>query len=108
MSHAQVLHYRWFYRLTILGIAMVVLPTLLLQVPTIVSKGMSNAFAGMLAFLYIPLSFVIWQAALVFLFYAGGIVVRPRIRRVWTLNVMYVGSVAIAVGLFFLFPARLY
>jgi hypothetical protein len=93
--------YRWFVRLCVAAIALAVLPTALLQ-------GFGSQHGGMLALVYLPVSFVLWQAAQVFLCLSGREVVMRKARSAIGLNVLYVVTATAAVSLFFFFPARFY
>ena len=91
-----------------IAIAVVVVPTIALQGPTLVLRGFSNPFSGAFAFVYLPLSFALWQAAVVFLYLSGTEARTSHSKVVVTLLASYVLVAAGAIALFWLFPARFY
>lgn len=99
--------YRWFVRLCIAAIALIVLPAALLQGFTLAIGGFSSPFGGVVTFIYLAISFVIWQAAMVFLCLSGREIVARRVKEIAVLNALYVLAMTAAVSLFYLLPARL-
>jgi hypothetical protein len=97
--------YRWFVRLCIAAIALVVLPAALLHALAFVTGGLSNA--GALTFIPLAASFVVWQAAMVFLCMSGREIVARRAKGVALLNALYIGATTAAISLFYLFAAQL-
>jgi hypothetical protein len=89
--------YRWFVRLCVAAIALAVLPTALLQ-------GFGSRYGGMLALVYLPASFVLWQAAQVCLCLSGRELVMRNAKAAIALNAAYVLTATAAVSVFFLFP----
>ena len=100
--------FKWFVRLSVTAIGLVAIPTLALQGPTLILRGFSNPYSGAFAFVYLPLSFAVWQAALVFLYLSGRSTITRRVRPVAALLAIYVLTAVGAVALFWLFPARFY
>jgi len=102
------LRFRWFVWLSVVAIALVALPTIALQGPTLAIKGVSNPYWGAFAFVYMPLSFAVWQAALVFLYLSGRSTVSRKLSTVTYLLGSYVLAATAAIALFWIFPARFY
>jgi len=94
--------YRWFARLCATAIALVVLPTALLQA----TPSPLGAFGGVGTLICLAASFAIWQAALVFLCMSGREVLVRHIKATAALNTLYVVALTAAVSLFFLLPAH--
>jgi hypothetical protein len=74
----------------------------------LIVKGFSNPYWGAFAFIYLPLSFAVWQGALVLLYFSGRSAVSKQLRTVTSLLGSYVASAAAAIALFWVFPARFY
>jgi hypothetical protein len=100
--------FKWFVRLCIGAIALVGIPTIAFQGPSLISKGISNPYSGAYAFIYLPLSFAVWQAALVLLYLSGRDTVGRQLKNAAALVASYVVAASVAIALFWLFPARFY
>jgi hypothetical protein len=98
--------YRWFVRLCIAAIALIVLPAALLQGLTLAISGFGNPYRGVLTLIHLVTSFVAWQAAMVFLCLSGREIVARRVKEIALLNALYVLAMTAAVSLFYLVPAR--
>ena len=100
--------FKWFVRLCIGAIALVVIPTIALQGPSLILKGISNPYSGAYAFIYLPISFAVWQAALVLLYLSGRDTVLRQPKIATALVATYIVAASVAIALFWLFPARFY
>lgn len=82
--------------------------TTLIHGPSIFVKAASNPYWGILAFVYIPLSFFVWQASIIMLFMVGKKNIIDKIKVIIFLNALYIISLAYSVGIYFIFPAVFY
>ena len=104
-AHVHYLRFKW---LGLIAIALIAVPTVFLQLPLIVAKGVSNPHGAALAFIYLPASILCWQLSLVFLCRSGKDVVRQHLRSALILNAAFVVVLVVAVALFYMYPASFY
>jgi len=100
--------YLYFFWTCLPTSAVNIILTTLIHIPSIVIKGSSNPYAGILSFIYIPLSFFVWQASLVMLFLSGRKRIVQKKKEAILLNFIYVISVIYSVGIYFLYPPVFY
>ncbi|SRR6266480_2989565 len=100
--------YKSFYWLMMTAIVLNVAPAVFLQIPILVNRGFSNPFGAAWAFVYVPLSFIFWQAGLLFLYSTGKAVIAQHLREIIVLNVLYLALLILSAWIIFLAPVRFY